>query len=309
MRTLCRLVLPVFCFDWFAERLASADASGDVAFRLEDVSEALRMVRSKIGLHPKVGIVLGSGLGHFAEALRHAVRIPYRDLPGFLVATAQGHAGEFIFGTLGEAESGTGVVVMSGRFHLYEGYSALQVTCGIRLMSELGVRHVILTNAAGGINAEFKPGALVIISDHINLQGTNPLVGGSAAEERPHFPDMTEAYSTTLRRLARETAEELGISIYEGVYAAMLGPSYETPAEIRFLKTIGADLVGMSTVAETIMANDLGMDVLGISCVTNVAAGLSKEKLKHTDVLEVGQQVSNEFSRLLTVLAPKLERE
>ena len=251
-------------------------------------------------------MVLGSGLGAFSNSLTHAVRIPYRDLPGFPVSTAAGHAGELVIGTLGANGKGTGVAVMSGRFHLYEGYSAQQVTCGIRLFHALGVRRVVLTNAAGGINQEFAKGALVLISDHLNMQGTNPLVGPMGASG-VRFPDMTEAYSRHLRELAFETAQELGIELHEGVYAAMLGPSYETPAEIRFLKIAGADLVGMSTVAESIAANQLGMEVLGISCVTNLAAGLSGEKLNHEEVLEIGHRVSGTFLKLLTALLPRLE--
>jgi purine-nucleoside phosphorylase len=265
------------------------------------MTEAAQLVRSKTAAKPKIGVVLGSGLGAFADSLREAVRIPYGAIPGFPASTAAGHAGQLIVGTLGAAD----VAVMSGRFHLYEGYSAREVTSGIRLFHELGVRRVVLTNAAGGINLEFARGALVLISDHINLQGANPLVGPSP-ETGARFPDMTEAYSAQLRELASRTAGELGISLYEGVYAAVLGPSYETPAEIRFLKTIGADLVGMSTVAETIAANQMGMEVLGISCVTNLAAGLSGEKLRHEEVLETGRQVASTFLRLLTALLPKL---
>lgn len=269
------------------------------------MSEAARIVQKRTGIRPKVGIVLGSGLSKFADAPSHAVRIPYRELPGFPEPTAKGHAGELILGTLCVNGSGTEVAVMSGRFHLYEGYSARQVTCGIRLFQELGVEGVILSNAAGGIRADLKPGDLAIITDHINLQGTNPLTG-NRDEIGPRFPDMSEAYSLRLRRIALEMADKLGIPLREGVYAAMSGPSYETPAEIRFLRTIGADLVGMSTVAETIAANHLGMQVLGISCVTNVAAGLSAEKLSHAEVLEVAERVSGTFLRLLVALTPKL---
>jgi purine-nucleoside phosphorylase len=198
---------------------------------------------------------------------------------------------------------------MSGRFHLYEGYTAQQVTCGIRLFRELGVRRVILTNAAGGIHPDFVPGSLVLIADHINLQGHNPLAGSKDRGSSPHFPDMTEAYSVNMRRVVREAGAELKIPLHEGVYAAMLGPSYETPAEIRFLRAIGADLVGMSTVAETIAANDAGMEVVAISCITNVAAGLSREKLNHAEVLEIGQRTSGVFIKLLTAVLPRLARE
>lgn len=268
--------------------------------------EAAGIVQGRTGLRPKVAVVLGSGLGRFVGALSHATHIPYRDLPGFPPATAEGHAGELVLGTLGANGSGTEVAVMSGRYHLYEGYTAQQITCGIRLFRQLGVRRVILSNAAGGINADYEPGALVLIADHINLQGSNPLTGRNDHTLGPRFPDMTQAYSLSLRELAFKTAGEIGVPLYEGVYAAMLGPSYETPAEIRFLKTIGADLVGMSTVAEAIAANHLGMEVLGISCVTNIAAGLHGEKLNHADVLAVGQRTSGTFIRLLTALLPKL---
>ena len=268
--------------------------------------ESARIVEKRTSLRPKVAVVLGSGLGKFASALSHAVHIPYRDLPGFPAATAEGHAGELVLGTSGANGSGTEVVVMSGRYHLYEGYSAQQITCGIRLFRELGVRRIVLSNAAGGIHPDYEPGALVLIADHINLQGGNPLAGRNDPALGPRFPDMTEAYSSRLREIALQTAGELGIPLYEGVYAAMLGPSYETPAEIRFLRTVGADLVGMSTVAETIAANHMGMEVLGISCVTNAAAGLSGEKLNHAEVLEVGQRASAKFIRLLTALVPKL---
>jgi purine-nucleoside phosphorylase len=267
---------------------------------------AAAIVESKTVIRPKIGIVLGSGLGEFAHSLTHATRIPYRMLPGFPVSTAVGHVGELHVGTLGTNGQGTDVIVMSGRFHLYEGYNAKQVVCGIELFYRLGIQTVVLTNAAGGINPEYGKGALVLISDHINLQGANPLVGPNDASLGPRFPDMTDAYSAELRQIARETAADLGIPLSEGVYAALLGPSFETPAEIRYLKAIGADLVGMSTVAETIAANYMGMKVLGISCVTNLAAGLSGEKLNHDEVLEIGKRVSSTFLKLLTGVLPKL---
>ena len=274
---------------------------------LKQVQEAARFVELQTSIRPRIGIVLGSGLGAFADSLIHSVRIPYTDIPDFHASTAVGHAGELVTGTVGANGRGAAdVVVMSGRFHLYEGYTAQQVVAGIKLFFELGVERVVLTNAAGGINPAFDPGALVLISDHINLQGTNPLVGQYDSRYGPRFPDMTEAYSAELRRVATETAEELGITLQEGVYAGLLGPNYETPAEIRFLRTIGADLVGMSTVPETIAANQMGMQVLGISCVTNPAAGLGTGKLTHTDVLEIGKRASGSFSKLLTALAPRL---
>jgi purine-nucleoside phosphorylase len=264
--------------------------------------EAGKFVRSRTDLEPSIGVVLGSGLGSFADSLRDSVRIPYRDIPGLPVTTAVGHRGELVLGKIGHIT----VAVMSGRFHLYEGYSPQQVVSGITLLAELGIKRVVLTNAAGGINPRFATGALVLISDHINLQGQNPLVGPNDDGSGPRFPDMTEAYSARLRIIAKQTAQDAGVELLEGVYAAMLGPSYETPAEIRFLKTIGADLVGMSTVAESIAANHLGLDVLGISCVTNLAAGLSGQKLDHAEVLAIGRRVSGTFLQLLEALLPKL---
>ncbi|MBV8896539.1 MAG: purine-nucleoside phosphorylase [Acidobacteriaceae bacterium] len=270
--------------------------------------DAARFIESKTPLRPTVGVVLGSGLGTFADSLIRAVRIPYSDIPGMPVSTAVGHAGQLVLGTQGaNGRAAVDLAVMSGRFHLYEGYTPQQVVAGIRLFRELGVRRVVLTNAAGGINLDYAKGALVLIADHINLQGVNPLVGPNDAELGPRFPDMTEAYSADLRQIAHDVADEYGIELHEGVYAALLGPSYETPAEIRYLKTIGADLVGMSTALETIAANHAGMEVLGISCVTNVAAGLSGEKLNHAEVLEIGRRVASTFIKLLSGVLPKLD--
>jgi purine-nucleoside phosphorylase len=270
--------------------------------------DAARFVESKTPIRPKVGVVLGSGLGAFADSLIHAVRIPYSEIPGMPVSTAVGHAGQLIIGTQGaNGKAAVDLAVMSGRFHLYEGYSPQQVVSGIRLFRELGVRHVVLTNAAGGINLDYAKGALVLISDHINLQGVNPLVGANDPELGPRFPDMTEAYSADLRQIAQEVAAEYGLDLHEGVYIAVLGPSYETPAEIRYLRTIGGDLVGMSTALETIAANHAGMGVLGISCVTNVAAGLSGEKLDHAEVLEIGRRVATTFIKLLSGILPRLD--
>ncbi len=273
---------------------------------MNEIDRAVGIVRGSSKLTPAIGIVLGSGLGSFADFLQNPARIPYRDLPGFPVSTAIGHASELVIGTVGE--SATEAAVLSGRFHLYEGYTARQVVSGVRLFHALGIKKIILTCAAGGLNPVFAKGALVAISDHINLQGANPLVGENDEQLGPRFPDMTEAYSKRLRGAAIETARELGIELPEGVYAAMLGPSYETPAEIRFLKTIGADLVGMSTVCESIAANHLGMEVLGIACVTNLAAGLGKGKLVHSEVLEITRRVSGTFLRLLSALVPELAK-
>lgn len=261
---------------------------------------AIDIISARTELRPRIGLVLGSGLGAFAKTLANATQIPYAQLPGLPAATAIGHAGELIVGELEANGERVAIAVMSGRFHLYEGYSAAEVTAGIRLFKALGVEQVILTNAAGGIHPDYAEGALVAISDHINLQGANPLTGPNDDSSGPRFPDMTEAYSRRLLDLAHGIANEQNIRLFEGVYAAMLGPSYETPAEIRFLRTIGADLVGMSTVAETIAANHLGMEVLAISCVTNQAAGLSGKKLDHSEVLQIGQRVAATFQQLLT---------
>src|SRR5690349_6282567 len=262
--------------------------------------EAWNFVRARCALKPSIGVVLGSGLGMFADALTQSVRVPYREIPGLPVSTAIGHRGELVVGTF----DGIPIAVMSGRFHLYEGYTAQQVVAGIRLFRELGVRRVVLTNAAGGINPGFGEGALVLVSDHINLQGANPLVGPNDTGLGERFPDMTEVYSASLREIAKRTAAELGIRLLEGVYAAMLGPSYETPAEIRFLRMIGADLVGMSTVPEAIAANHLGIRVLGISCVTNMAAGILPPKISHAEVLETGAMVRDTLIAFLKALLP-----
>jgi len=249
-----------------------------------------------------IGVVLGSGLGAFADTLQNRFETPYRDIAGWPPSTAVGHAGKLVTGLLGEIE----VVVLSGRAHYYEGYTGEQVTLGIRELGKRGVDRVILTNAAGGIDPELHAGDLVLISDHINLMGTNPLIGHNDDSLGPRFPDMTEAYSREYREIARRTGAELGIDLKEAVYAGLLGPSYETPAEIRFLRTIGAGLVGMSTVPEAIVANHMGMKVLAISCVTNMAAGISAQKLVHQEVLDVGARVRDTLIRLLNAVIPKL---
>ena len=253
-------------------------------------------------MRPSIAVVLGSGLGAFADVLTERLDIPYSEIPGWPCSTAVGHAGKLILGRLGELE----VAVMAGRAHLYEGYSPAQVTYGVRVLGRLGVRSMVFTNAAGGINLSLERGGLVLISDHINLQGSNPLAGPNDEALGPRFPDMSEAYSRQFREKAKRVASELCIPMAEGVYAAMLGPSYETPAEIRFLRTIGADVVGMSTVLEAIVANHMGMQVLGISCVTNMAAGILPRKIHHEEVLETGAMVRDTLLKFLTALLPKL---
>ena len=249
-----------------------------------------------------IGVVLGSGLGAFADTLQNRFETPYADIAGWPPSTAVGHAGKLVTGLLGDVE----VVVLSGRAHYYEGYNGEQVSLGIRELAKRGVDRVILTNAAGGIDPELHPGDLVLISDHINLMGTNPLIGHNDDSLGPRFPDMTEAYSQEYREIARRTGAELGVELKEAVYAGLLGPSYETPAEIRFLRTIGAGLVGMSTVPEAIVANHMGMKVLAISCVTNMAAGISSQKLVHQEVLDVGARVRDTLIRLLNAVIPRL---
>jgi purine-nucleoside phosphorylase len=267
------------------------------------IAQAKALIESRIPVQPGIGVVLGSGLGAFADELTGRTDIPYGDIPGWPGSTAIGHAGKLIIGKLGNV----GVAVMAGRAHLYEGYSAAQVVFGVRVLHALGVRSIVFTNAAGGINLAYQQGGLVLISDHINLQGTNPLVGPNDESLGPRFPDMSETYSRAYRAVAMQVAAELGVAMSEGVYAAMLGPSYETPAEIRFLRAIGADLVGMSTAMEAIAANHAGMNVLGISCVTNMAAGVIPEsKLVHEEVLEAGAAVRETLVRFLKALLPRL---
>ena len=267
------------------------------------MTEAAAYLSSRTGMRPRIGVVLGSGLGAFAEELSNREEIPYAEIPGWPPSTAVGHAGKLVFGLLGNRE----IVVMAGRAHLYEGYSPAQAVFGVRTLGRLGVKGFVFTNAAGGINLSYSQGALVLISDHINLQGSNPLVGPNDEQLGPRFPDMSDAYSKDWRAVAKTVAAELGIELPEGVYAAMLGPSYETPAEIRFLRTIGADLVGMSTVPEVIAANHMGLKCLAISCVTNMAAGILEQKIRHEEVLETGRKVRGTLVRFLRALLPRLE--
>ena len=274
--------------------------SADVFTRAES---AAALVLSQIPLRPRIGLVLGSGLGAFADGLCEAVRIPYAQIPDFPRSTAIGHAGQLVIGKSGDVP----VAVMQGRVHLYEGYSAAEVAFPTRVLGRMGIRTLILTNAAGGINVEYGQGALVILRDHINLQGQNPLTGPNDERFGHRFPDMSYAYARRLREIALEEARRLGIAPHEGVYAALAGPSYETPAEIRYLRTIGADLVGMSTVAETIAARHMGIDVLAISCVTNMAAGTTDRPLDHEEVLEVGRRVMGQFVALLRAVLPRIQ--
>jgi purine-nucleoside phosphorylase len=271
----------------------------------QQAEEAARFISTKFSTRPEIAIVLGSGLGDFADEAKDAVKIDFAEIPHFPRSTAVGHAGRLVLGNT----CGCPVAIMQGRAHLYEGYPASQVAFPMRVFGRLGVRAIILTNAAGGINLDYGQGALVVIKDHINLQGQNPLVGPEDPRLGFRFIDMTEAYARTYRRIAAESGKKLGLEIREGIYAGLLGPSYETPAEIRYLRTIGADLVGMSTVPEVIVARQMGIKVLAISCVTNMAAGILDKPLNHEEVLETGRRVAGQFKALLREVIPEIARE
>jgi purine-nucleoside phosphorylase len=259
-------------------------------------------VRARLGARaPEVAVVLGSGLGGLADRLTDAVRIPYAEIPGFHVPTVEGHTGELVVGTLG----GRSIVAQSGRFHLYEGHGADVAALPARLFAELGVKIFIVTNAAGGVRSDLGPGTLMLITDHLNLTGQNPLTGPALTGEA-RFPDMSTAYDPELRALARDVARGQGTELKQGVYAALLGPSYETPAEIRMLRTLGADAVGMSTAPEVIVANARGMRCLGISTVTNAAAGVSESKLSHAEVMETARQVGRRLGDLIEGVVARL---
>jgi purine-nucleoside phosphorylase len=266
---------------------------------------AAKFLLSQTQLRPKIGLVLGSGLGGFADELSGAIRVPYANIPFFPRSTAVGHAGQMVIGTA----AGIPVAAMQGRVHLYEGYSAQEVAYPMRVFDQMDVHAVILTNAAGGINLEYKQGALVVITDHLNLQGQNPLAGPNDERYGPRFPDMSQAYWKPYREMALQAAKKLGKTLYQGVYAGLLGPSYETPAEIRYLRTIGADLVGMSTIPEVIAARHMGVKVLAISCVTNMAAGILDQPITHDEVLETGERVKGDFLALLQAVLPEIAKD
>jgi purine-nucleoside phosphorylase len=268
--------------------------------KTEYSADAARKAASEISKRagdrkPAVGIVLGSGLGGLGKAIQNQVRVPFKEIPGFPEATVVGHDGAVIAGRLGGRE----IVALSGRFHMYEGHSSALAAFPVRVFHALGIRELFVSNAAGGISTKLRVGDLMMISDHINLTGSNPLVG-PAQEGEKRFPDMTDAYDPGLRRIMRTTAERLKIDLREGVYAGLLGPSYETPSEVKMLRLLGADAVGMSTVPEVIMARALGIRVAGISCITNAAAGVTGAALSHAEVLETTQRVSAAFESLVT---------
>jgi purine-nucleoside phosphorylase len=268
----------------------------------QQAGEAAEFIRKQISVQPRIVLVLGSGLGAFADELDGARVIPYSEIPHFPRSSAIGHAGNLVIGNVGDVP----VAVMAGRVHYYEGYSMQRVTFPMRVFARMGIQVALLTNAAGGINLQLQQGCLVVLKDHINLQGSNPLIGPNDERFGVRFIDMTEAYDTGFRKIALEEGARLGINICEGVYVAVSGPSYETPAEIRFLRTIGADTVGMSTVPEVIVARHCSMKVLAISCVTNMAAGVLNQPINHAEVLETGDRVRTSFVALLKALIPRM---
>ncbi|MFC5403884.1 purine-nucleoside phosphorylase [Cohnella soli] len=266
------------------------------------IDEAAAFIRTTTHIRPEVGLILGSGLGVLGDELEDAVTIPYEDIPHFPVSTVEGHAGELLIGKL----QGRSVLLMRGRFHMYEGYGPERTALPVRVMKALGVKTLLVTNAAGGVNLTYGPGNLMLISDHLNLTGRNPLVGPNDNALGVRFPDMSDAYSARLRAIAKESAAALGFSVQEGVYAGLLGPNYETPAEIRMLRTIGADAVGMSTVSEVIVARHSGIEVLGISCISNMAAGILPQPLSHEEVMETTELVKEQFISLVLAVIPKM---
>ncbi|MDE3156648.1 MAG: purine-nucleoside phosphorylase [Acidobacteriota bacterium] len=277
-------------------------ASSDLFDR---VAEAAAVVRARIPAFPEVAVVLGSGLGGFAERLTGGVTIPYAEIPHWPPVSVAGHDGRLVVGAAG----GTRVALLAGRTHLYEGAQPEEVTFGVRVLATAGVKTLILTNAAGGINASYPQGALMVIDDHLNLTGANPLVGPHDERFGARFPDMTEAWSRRLRRLATAAGRDIGLLLTRGVYAAVLGPSYETPAEIRALRTLGADAVGMSTVPELLVARQMGLEVLGLSCITNAAAGVRAQPLSHDEVVASAGRTADRFARLLERILARLGDE
>lgn len=262
------------------------------------IMAAAEFIRTKTDLRPTVGLVLGSGLGDFADTLEDAVRIAYSDIPNFPVPTVPGHSGALVFGK----KCGQTVVVLEGRIHYYEGLPQQEITLPIRVLAAIGVKILVLTNACGGVNLSFRPGDLMLISDHINFSGANPLIGPNLDDFGPRFPDMSDLYTATLRAAIKEKAAAAGIRLQEGVYAMYSGPNYETPAEIRMFRILGADTVGMSTVPEALVAGHCGMQVVGISCVTNMAAGVLPVKLSHAEVMETAALVHDKFQNLLDIV-------
>jgi purine-nucleoside phosphorylase len=266
---------------------------------------AAKFILAKTKLRPRIGLVLGSGLGAFANELANATRIDYKKIPHFPRSTAIGHAGRMVIGKVGDVP----VAAMQGRVHFYEGYAQSEVIFPMRVMARMGIRAALITNAAGGINREFKQGCLVVIKDHINLQGTNPLIGPNDERFGLRFPDMTQVYWKPYQEAALQEGKRLKVEMSHGVYAGLTGPSYETPAEIRYLRAIGADLAGMSTVPEVIAAAHMGIRVLGISCVTNMAAGILDQPITAEEVLETGERVKADFTALVRAVIPRMNED
>ncbi|MFN2492394.1 MAG: purine-nucleoside phosphorylase [Pyrinomonadaceae bacterium] len=272
--------------------MAEGPATSNLYSRAEN---AARTIRARMTDEARIAIVLGSGLGGFAESFEDSVSMPYTEIPGFKSSTAEGHAGRLVAGKVERVP----VIAMQGRVHFYEGYSLEEVTFPIRAFKLLGINTLILTNAAGGIDVQLSQGALMVISDHLNLMGVNPLRGANDVRFGPRFPDMSEVYSRELQERVIEEARQLGVTLRRGIYAGLAGPSYETPAEIHMLRSFGADAVGMSTVPEAIVARQMGMKVLGLSCITNMAAGITENPINHEEVMETGQRVRETFTKLL----------
>ena len=271
----------------------------------QEIQESVKFLQQKIEKIPEALLILGSGLGDFAEGLANPQKIPYQEIPHFLTSSVAGHANQLVLGHLAERY----VAVMQGRFHHYEGYGLAEITLPIKVFAKLGTKVLLVTNAAGIINLNFRPGSLMLITDHLNLLGDNPLIGRNEEKLGPRFPDMTEVYTKTLQKIALQAAETIKVPLERGIYAAMSGPSYETPAEIRMLQRLGADAVGMSTVPEAIVAKYCGMCVLGISCLTNYGAGLSGQKMNHQEVLANAEKVKEDFSRLIEEIIVTLPQE
>ncbi len=267
------------------------------------IEDAVAVVRARSSVVPSVAVVLGSGLGGFADALERPVEIPYEEIPGWPASTAVGHAGTLVLGSFRDTQ----LAVMRGRAHLYEGHPPAKVVFGVRVLAALGARVLVLTNACGGVREDLRPGQLVLVSDHLNLQASSPLVGENDDRLGPRFPDMTDAYDPALRAAAHEAAARLGLELAEGVYAAWLGPAFETPAEIRMIRVLGGDLVGMSTVPEVLAARHIGLRCLALSCVTNMAAGILPEPIEHEQVLAIGASVQGRLTALLAELVPGLD--
>jgi purine-nucleoside phosphorylase len=268
----------------------------------EFIEKAGSYIKGKINEQPKIGLILGSGLGILVDEIENQVKIPYNEIPEFPTSTVEGHEGQLVFGTI----HGVSVVAMQGRVHFYEGYDMGKVTFPVRVMKEIGVETLVVTNAAGGVNTSFNPGDLMLITDHINFTGTSPLIGPNNPELGVRFVDMSQAYDKDLQAVAKEAAKELNVNLQEGVYVAVTGPTYETPAEIRMFRTLGADAVGMSTVSEVMVARHADLKVLGISCISNMAAGILDQPLNHEEVIETTQRVRTQFLSLVKEIVKKL---